>query len=121
MNRDTLVVLGAALVVAAGVAGAAAWLETRNRAPLAPPQAAEAAAIEAEVTDLVARVSANPGEIESWRGLGRRFMALERYLEAVEAWSMVAELRPGDDEAAAAFARLDEIASARGRHREQGR
>ena len=121
MNRETLVVLAAAVAVVAAVAGGGAWYDARSRATPPQPAAAETVDLEAEIEALVARVSANPAELESWRGLGRRFMALERYLEAVEAWSMVAELNPGDQEAAAAFARLDDIASARGQHREQGR
>jgi cytochrome c-type biogenesis protein CcmH len=121
MNRETLVVLAAAVAVAAAVAGGAAWYYQRSRPADAAPAADVATTLEGEVAALQARVDADPSEIDSWRALGRRFMTLERYLEAVEAWSVVAELRPGDPEAAAAFARLDEIASARGRHREQGR
>lgn len=121
MNRDTLIVVGAAVAVAAVVAGSGAWLS-------APPPAPEPAQTRQQApgaTDGIARlqrqVAEDPTRVGSWRALGRRFMAAGRYLEAVEAWSVVAELRPGDPEAAAAFAQLDEIAASRGRHRDQGR
>jgi cytochrome c-type biogenesis protein CcmH/NrfG len=77
--------------------------------------------MEALIQVLQARVAWEPADAASWRELGRAYMDLGRFLEAVEAWSVVAEMRPGDREAAAAFARLDDIARARGRHQDQAR
>ena len=115
--------IAAAVVVVGVVAGTAAWYDTRGR-DTALPVAAEGAdmtALEARVEDLQGRVAIEPADAPAWRELGRAYMDLGRFLEAVEAWSVVAEMRPGDREAAAAFARLDDIARTRGRHSDQER
>ena len=121
MNRESLLLIAAAIVVVCLVAGGAAWYDgIQHRLPAAGgSEAAEIEALEARLRTLQAKVAATPADPESWRELGRGYMALGRFLEAVEAWSVVAELRPGDREAAAAFARLDDIARSRGRHRDQ--
>jgi cytochrome c-type biogenesis protein CcmH len=122
VNRESLVLIAAAIVIVGAVAGGAAWYEGRDRrAPASEAtESADMAALEAQVRTLQAKVAAEPADAPAWRELGRAYMALGRYLEAVEAWSVVAEMRPGDREAAAAFARLDDIARARGRHQDQG-
>ena len=84
-------------------------------------ESADVAALEARVQDLQGRVAVEPADAPAWRELGRAYMDLGRFLAAVEAWSVVAEMRPGDHEAAGAFARLDNIARTSGRHKDQGR
>ena len=84
-------------------------------------ESSDVAALEARVQDLQGRVEVEPADAPAWRELGRAYMELGRFLAAVEAWSVVAEMRPGDREAAGAFARLDDIASTRGRHKDQER
>lgn len=123
MNRATLILIAAAIVVVGAIAGAAAWYDSRVHDTALPANANEAdvAALEARVQDLQNQVAVEPADAPAWRELGRAFMDLGRFLEAVEAWSVVAEMRPGDREAAAAFARLDDIARTRGRHQDQGR
>ncbi len=123
MNRESLVLVATAVLVVGLIAAGGAWYDARGRAPhvAVPTEAAEIAAIKARVRQLQASVAQEPADAAAWRELGRAYMGLGRFLEAVEAWSVVAEMRPGDREAAAAFARLDDIASARGRHEDQGR
>lgn len=123
MNRASLILVAAAIVVVGVIAGAAAWYDTRGR-DTGPPtitDGADMAALEARVQDLQEQVAVEPADAPAWRELGRAYMDLGRFLEAVEAWSVVAEMRPGDREAAAAFARLDDIARTRGRHPDQPR
>lgn len=123
MNRASLILIAAAIVVVGAIAGAAAWYDTRGR-DTGPPtiaDGADMAALEARVQDLREQVAVEPADAPAWRELGRAYMDLGRFLEAVEAWSVVAEMRPGDREAAAAFARLDDIARTRGRHPDQAR
>lgn len=121
MNRDALIVIGLAVAVAAGFAAVGAWMSAQPGAPEPIEVRQQGPSASEEIAALQREVAADPTRVGSWRALGRRLMAAERYLEAVEAWSVVAELRPGDPEAAAAFAQLDEIAASRGRHRDQGR
>ena len=123
MNRESLFLIAAAVATVGLIAGGGAWYDARMRESIPPPPttAADVAAVEARTRLLQARVDAEPADAASWRELGRAYMDLGRYLEAVEAWSVVAEMRPGDREAAAAFARLDDIARARGQHRDQTR
>ena len=78
-------------------------------------------ALQARIQSLQGQVAVEPADASAWRELGRAYMDLGYFLEAVEAWSVVAEMRPGDREAAGAFARLDDIARASGRHKDQGR
>ena len=123
MNRASLALIVAAVATVGLIAGGGAWYDAHTRdLTAAPPTAApDVAAMEARIQVLQARVAREPADAASWRELGRAYMDLGRFLEAVEAWSVVAEMRPGDSEAAAAFARLDDIARARGRHQDQAR
>lgn len=122
VNRKSLLLIMAAVVVVGVIAGSGAWYDARQqRSPPPATAAAQDSALVARVRALQAKVAVAPADSESWRELGRAYMDLGRFLEAVEAWSVVAEMRPGDREAAAAFARLDDIARSRGRHQDQGR
>lgn len=113
MNRETLIVL-----VAAGglsVAGALAAAVLAPGPP--PPDLATAAPPRAASLDaLMARVDAEPEDVEAWRALGRLHLAEGRYRAAVEAWTWIKELRPRDPEAASALAELESIARERRVH-----
>lgn len=123
LNRASLALIAAAIVIVFVITGGAAWYDGRSRvtAPPTTVESADVAALEARVQVLQGRVAVEPADAPAWRELGGAYMDLGRFLEAVEAWSVVAEIRPGDREAAGAFARLDDIASTRGRHKDQGR
>jgi cytochrome c-type biogenesis protein CcmH/NrfG len=123
LNRASLALIAAAIVVVVVIAGGAAWYDGRSRVTASPTTAesADVAALEVRVQDLRGQVEVEPANAPAWRELGRAYMDLGRFLAAVEAWSVVAEMRPGDREAAGAFARLDDIARTSGSHKDQGR
>lgn len=123
LSRASLALIAAAIVVVFVIAGGAAWYDERSRVTASPTTAksADVTALEARIQSLQGQVAVEPADASAWRELGRAYMDLGRFLEAVEAWSVVAEMRPGDREAAGAFARLDDIARASGRHKDQGR
>ena len=123
LNRASLVLIAAAIVVVFVIAGGHAWYDGQRRVIVSPTtaQSADLAALKARVQYLKGKVAVEPADAPAWRELGRAYIDLGRFLEAVEAWSVVAEMRPGDREAAAAFARLDDIARTGGRHKHQGR
>ena len=126
MSRGVLsiVVLAVAAVVVS--MAAAAWLSGRSGRTAetgdVPASAAAAAPkreqILARVAALRDRVAADPEDLEGWKMLGRSYMALQRYRQAVEAWSLVKERRPRDPQAAAALEDLAKIARRRGVHKD---
>lgn len=115
MNRETLIVLalagglaaGGALLAAALAPGDAAWDRT-----IAGPSEPRTPTLD----DLMARVDAEPEDVEAWRMIARLHMAAGRYLPAVEAWTWIKELRPRDPEAASALADLERVARERRVH-----
>lgn len=126
MSRGVLGIVILALTAVMVSMTAAAWLsgrpggtaETENvpaAAAEAPPSREQ---ILARVAALRQRVAADPDDVEGWKMLGRSYMALERYRQAVEAWSLVKERRPRDPQAAAALEELAEIARRRGVHKD---
>ncbi len=126
MSRGVLGIVILALTAVMVSMTAAAWLsgrpggtaETENvpaAAAEAPPSREK---ILARVAALRQRVAADPDDVEGWKMLGRSYMALERYRQAVEAWSLVKERRPRDPQAAAALEELAEIARRRGVHKD---
>ncbi len=126
MSRGVLAIVVLALAAVVVSMTAAAWLSGRP-GPTAEsqdiPATAAAAApnreqILARVTALRDRVEADPEDLEGWKMLGRSYMALARYRQAVEAWSLVKERRPRDPQAAAALEELAEIARRRGVHKD---
>jgi len=123
MNRGVLSIVLLALAAVALSVTAAAWLSgrpgpaavTEDAAGAAPPTRAQ---VLSRVAALRTRVAADPEDVEGWKMLGRSYMTLERYREAVEAWSLVKERRPRDPQAAAALEELAEIARRRGVHKD---
>lgn len=126
MSRGVLGIVILALTAVVVSMTAAAWLsggpggtaETENvpaAAAEAPPSREQ---ILARVSALRQRVTADPDDVEGWKMLGRSYMALARYRQAVEAWSLVKERRPRDPQAAAALEELAEIARRRGVHKD---
>lgn len=127
MSRGVLGIVILALTAVVVSMTAAAWLsggpggtaETENvpaaAATEAPPNREQ---ILARVSALRQRVEADPDDVEGWKMLGRSYMALARYRQAVEAWSLVKERRPRDPQAAAALEELAEIARRRGVHKD---
>ena len=126
MSRGVLAIVVLALTAVVVSMTAAAWLSARPgptaRSQDVPASAAAAAPnreqILARVTSLRDRVEADPEDLEGWKMLGRSYMALQRYRQAVEAWSLVKELSPRDPQAAAALEELAEIARKRGVHKD---
>lgn len=102
-----MLLVGAAVAWKAGAPGA----QLPAAAPVAvavPPGAAPAAAgpaaphpvapaqIDAMVGQLQARLQAQPDDAEGWSMLGRTYMAIRRYPDAVAAYEKLAKLRPAD-------------------------
>lgn len=122
MNRGILSIVALALIAVVLSMAAAAWL-TRRPGPETVAEIVGGAAVPSReeimtrVAALRARVEADPEDVDGWKMLGRSYMALERYRDAVEAWSWVKERRPRDPQAAAALAELAEIARKRGVHK----
>lgn len=115
MNRETLIVLAIAGGLAGGGVLLAAALAPGAAVPertIAGPQAQRAPTLD----ELMARVDAEPEDVEAWRTIARLHMAAGRYLPAVEAWTWIKELRPRDPEAASALADLERIARERRVH-----
>ena len=123
MSRSNLAIMVLAALAVVLSVGTAAWLSHPTTAPpvVAPVEsgAPDRAEIEARVEALRQRVTEKPEDIEGWKMLGRSYMALGRYREAVEAWSWVKEQEPRDPQAAAALEELADIARRRGVHREE--
>ncbi len=125
MSRNNLAIMVLAALAVVLSVGTAAWLSQPRPAPpvAAPadsgPDGPLRAEIEARVEALQQRVTKEPEDVEGWKMLGRSYMALGRYREAVEAWSWVKEQEPRDPHAAAALEELAAIARRRGVHKEE--
>ncbi|MFQ5955637.1 MAG: tetratricopeptide repeat protein [Kiloniellales bacterium] len=126
MSRGALFILLLGMATVVLSMAVAAWLSTPPVVPATPavsgdpPVAARPnqAEILARVAALRQRIDEQPEDLEGWKMLGRSYMALGRFREAVEAWSWVKKLSPRDPQAAAALDRLAEIARKRGVHKE---
>jgi cytochrome c-type biogenesis protein CcmH len=73
---------------------------------VAPPQ------IESMVGQLVARLQSQPDDADGWNMLGRTYMSIKRYPDAVAAYERAAKLRPGDADTLADYA--DALAVSKG-------
>ncbi len=125
MGRGVLGIVVLALTAVVVSMTAAAWLSGRPGGTAETANVPVTAAIEAvpnreqilaRVSALRARVAADPDDVQGWKMLARSYMALKRYRQAVEAWSLVKERSPRDPQAAAALDELADIARRRGVH-----
>jgi cytochrome c-type biogenesis protein CcmH len=80
--------------------------------PRADPGAVTAAQVEAMVAQLAAKMRENPEDAEGWKMLGRSYLVLGRFGEAVDAYAKAAMRAPRDAQLLADFA--DALAMARG-------
>jgi cytochrome c-type biogenesis protein CcmH len=114
-GRAAALAVGLALPLAA----LAIYLAVGNPAAIvAPPQAGEvsAAQIESMVAGLAARLRENPDDTDGWKMLGRSYMVLGRFGEAVDAYAKAALRAPRDAQLLADFA--DALAMSRGQRME---
>lgn len=114
-GRPAALAVGLALPLAA----LAIYLAVGNPAAIvAPPQAGEvsAAQIESMVAGLAARLRENPDDTDGWKMLGRSYMVLGRFGEAVDAYAKAALRAPRDAQLLADFA--DALAMSRGQRLE---
>ena len=125
MSRGVLGIVVLALTAVVASMTTAAWLSGRpggtaetGNVPAVTEAAPNRERIQARVAALRQRVAADPDDVEGWKMLGRSYMALKRYRQAVEAWSLVKERSPRDPQAAAALEELAEIARKRGVHKD---
>jgi cytochrome c-type biogenesis protein CcmH len=108
-GRHAALALGVALPVLALVV----YLAAGTPGALAPQTAVPTAAqVEGMVARLAAKLEENPGDVEGWKLLGRSYMVLGRYPQAVGAYAKAAERAPRDAQLLADFA--DALAMARG-------
>lgn len=70
----------------------------------------------AMVTRLEGKLEKNPNDGEGWKRLGRSYMVMGRYRDAVSAYSTALELLPNDPQVREAMQQLTEIASQGDRH-----
>jgi len=101
------------------LAALAIYLAVGNPAAIvAPPQAGEVstAQIESMVQGLAARLRENPDDTDGWKMLGRSYMVLGRFGEAVDAYAKAALRAPRDAQLLADFA--DALAMSRGQRLE---
>jgi len=79
--------------------------------PRGDPAAVTNAQIEAMVARLAAKMRENPEDADGWKMLGRSYMVLERYGEAVDAYAKAAMRAPRDAQLLADFAEALGMAS----------
>lgn len=70
----------------------------------------------AMVARLEGKLKDNPNDGEGWKRLGRSYMVMGRYRDAVSAYSSAAELLPDDPQVKEVIQQLAEIAGQGGRH-----
>lgn len=73
----------------------------------------------AMVKRLEGKLEKNPNDGEGWKRLGRSYMVMGRYRDAVSAYSKASELLPDDPQVNEGLQQLAEIASQAGRHPRQ--
>lgn len=87
-------------------AGAGAGAASLAPHPVAPAQ------IESMVGQLVARLQTQPDDADGWNMLGRTYISIKRYADAVSAYERAVKLRPGDPDTLADYA--DALAVSKG-------
>lgn len=76
-----------------------------------PPQ------VMAMVAQLEKRLSESPDDGDGWKRLGRAYTVMQRYSEAVSAYTTAAEILPNDQSIQQALQQLAQIATKGGRHK----
>ena len=95
--RGGRIALGAALVIALAAGGVAVW-RNREAPPTAAPSSAAQPTVDEVITQLEARLKANPKDAEGWRMLGWSYYQTERYAEAATAMKRATVLDPKNPE-----------------------
>ena len=70
----------------------------------------------AMVARLEGKLEKNPNDGEGWKRLGRSYMVMGRYRDAVSVYGRASELLPNDQQVKAALQQLSEVARRGGRH-----
>lgn len=89
-----------------------------NNAPVAPAQGQQSfpPQVIAMVAQLEKRLSESPDDGDGWKRLGRAYTVMQRYSEAVSAYTSAAEILPNDQSIQQALQQLAQIAAKRGGH-----
>ena len=87
---------------------------TNSAQPQFPPQVLEM------VAQLEGRLSKEPNDGQGWKRLGRAYTVMQRYSEAVSAYTSAAELLPNDKDIQKALQQLAQIAAQGGKHPQSG-
>ena len=122
MDRAVVLVAAAATMSVVATMGVGAWMTSAPTvAPnaVAPPSALPSAdEVAARIRGLEQRLERSPDDLAGWKMLGRSYLAQDRYMEAVGAYSRAAQIDPRDPEVAGALKQLETIARDRGGHDE---
>jgi cytochrome c-type biogenesis protein CcmH len=98
------IALVTAAIVATGTVGLSVWRAQPDAAPAPVPAPAAggptgaAADLAKAVTQLEAKMAANPGDAKGWRMLGWAYYQLQRYPDAVTAYRRATAAEPGNAE-----------------------
>ena len=96
--RGGRIALGAALVIALAAGGVAVWRGREAPPTAAAPARAAQPTVDEVITQLEARLKANPRDAEGWRMLGWSYYQTERYAEAATAMKRATVLDPKNPE-----------------------
>lgn len=99
-------------------------MSSRSQSRPMPATAPSSTTVPPEALAMVARLEGklekNPNDGEGWKRLGRSYMVMGRYRDAVSAYSTASELLPDDPQVKEAIQQLAEIAGQGGRDPQNG-
>ncbi|CAN5176068.1 hypothetical protein BH09PSE3_BH09PSE3_28450 [soil metagenome] len=93
-SRTSRIVLIAAACVAAAGVGTAVWRAQHKDAPPAPVAAVTQPDAATMISQLEAKLKANPKDAEGWRTLGWAFFNTQRFAESATAYKRATQLAP---------------------------
>jgi cytochrome c-type biogenesis protein CcmH len=93
-SKTSRILLIAAALVAAGGIGTAVWRTQRKDTPPAPVVAATQPDAATMISQLEAKLKANPNDAEGWRTLGWAFFNTQRFAESATAYKRATQLAP---------------------------
>ena len=96
--RGGRIALGAAVVIALAAGGVAVWRGREAPPAAVAPAGAAQPTVDEVITQLEARLKANPKDAEGWRMLGWSYYQTERYAEAATAMKRATVLDPKNPE-----------------------